>query len=61
MDNEKEMLQQQVIDLKRELDKERKTSQSDISQIKEENQKIQQWIKRQESTKKDSVSNVGVF
>ncbi len=61
MDNEKEMLQQQIIDLKRELDKERKTSQSDISQIKEEHEKIQQWIKRQESTKKDSVSNVGVF
>lgn len=53
-DFEKDALMQEIADLKSERDKERTTYQTDIA-------KIQQWIKRQESTKKDSVSNVGVF
>ena len=53
-DFEKDALMQEIADLKSERDKERTTYQTDIA-------KIQQWIKRQESAKKDSVSNVGVY
>lgn len=50
-DNEKDALRQEVVDLKQTLEKEKKSSTSELNSLREDQKKIMAWIARQEEKK----------